>query len=58
MRSDEIERAWAIIDPLIAAVESPDGVVPEEYPVGSAGPPSADAFLAKSGRAWVSVCHK
>jgi glucose-6-phosphate 1-dehydrogenase len=52
MGNDEIERAWAIVDPLIAASEGPDGPRPETYPVGSYGPPCADALLAKEGRAW------
>src|SRR5581483_1749456 len=31
MRSDEIERAWEIMDPLTAAAERPDGAKPMEY---------------------------
>ena len=57
MRADELDKAWEIMDPLIAAVESPDGVVPDEYAVGSAGPPAADAFLGKTGRKWMSLCQ-
>jgi glucose-6-phosphate 1-dehydrogenase len=57
MRADELDKAWEIMDPLIAAVESDDGIVPSEYPVGSAGPTSADEFLARSGRKWLSLCH-
>ncbi|HXG11825.1 MAG TPA: glucose-6-phosphate dehydrogenase [Gemmataceae bacterium] len=57
MRSDEIERAWEIMDPLIAASERPDAPAPEIYAVGSAGPAGADAFLAREGRAWLSLCH-
>ncbi|HEY1377082.1 MAG TPA: glucose-6-phosphate dehydrogenase, partial [Gemmataceae bacterium] len=52
MRSDEIERAWAIMDPVIAAVERAGGPVPEAYPVGSYGPKCADELLARDGRAW------
>ena len=55
MGSDEIERAWAIVDPLITATESPNGPRPEAYPVGSYGPACADAMLAKDGRAWQNV---
>jgi glucose-6-phosphate 1-dehydrogenase len=57
MRSDEIERAWQIMDPLIAATQRRDCPVPETYPVGSDGPPCADAFLARDGRHWLSLCH-
>jgi len=57
MRSDEIERAWEIVDPLIAVVEKGDTVKPLEYAVGSQGPKCADAFLARTGRSWLSLCH-
>ena len=57
MRNDEIERAWEIIDPLIAAVEKPETSCPENYAVGSNGPAAADAFLAREGRSWLSLCH-
>ena len=52
MRSDEIERAWTIIDPIIAAVERDGGPSPETYTVGSFGPKCADELLAKDGRKW------
>jgi glucose-6-phosphate 1-dehydrogenase len=56
MRSDEIERAWEVMDPLIAAAE---GVCPppEEYAVGSHGPANVGALLAAEGRQWLSMCH-
>ena len=54
MRSDEIERAWEIMDPFIAAVEG--GMVkPQDYPVGSEGPRCCDDYLAPMGRAWLPV---
>jgi glucose-6-phosphate 1-dehydrogenase len=52
MRSDEIERAWAVMDPLIAASERRDGPRPEEYAVGSWGPACADDLLRREGVAW------
>jgi glucose-6-phosphate 1-dehydrogenase len=57
MRSDEIERAWEVMDPLIAAAERPDAPRPTEYAKGSMGPKCADEFLAQTGRAWLSLCH-
>jgi glucose-6-phosphate 1-dehydrogenase len=57
MRSDEIERAWAIMDPLIAAIEKGQVARPTPYAVGSMGPTCADAFLAHDGRAWLNLCH-
>jgi glucose-6-phosphate 1-dehydrogenase len=56
MRSDEIERAWEIVDPIIAATERASAA-PHEYAVGSEGPVAADAFLAASGRSWLSLCR-
>jgi glucose-6-phosphate 1-dehydrogenase len=53
MRSDEIERAWQIMDPFLNALERNEGPEPLAYPVGSNGPRCADEFLARDGRTWV-----
>ena len=55
MRSDEIERAWEIMDPLIAATEEPGGPEPEEYPVGSPGPRNASGLVARDAREWIEA---
>ncbi|MGF1582014.1 MAG: glucose-6-phosphate dehydrogenase [Gemmataceae bacterium] len=57
MRADEIERAWEIMDPMIAAAE--DGTLgqPESYPVGSKGPENANSLIGQIGREWLSLCH-
>jgi glucose-6-phosphate 1-dehydrogenase len=52
MHSDEIERAWAIVDPIVQASERPDAADPEIYAVGSNGPKCADQMLAREGRRW------
>jgi glucose-6-phosphate 1-dehydrogenase len=57
MRSDEIERAWAITDPFVKASEEGPVCEPEEYPISSEGPPCANEFLARDGRAWLSLCR-
>jgi glucose-6-phosphate 1-dehydrogenase len=57
MRSDEIERAWQIIDPFIAAVERPDGPEPQLYRVGSEGPRCADELLGRQGLHWLALCR-
>jgi glucose-6-phosphate 1-dehydrogenase len=57
MRGDEIERAWEVMDPILAAVEAQSAPAPEEYAPGSEGPRSADALLAQTGRSWLSLCH-
>ena len=50
-RSDEVDAAWRIIDPLITAwQESGDALEP--YPAGSWGPDSAGELAARDGRAW------
>jgi glucose-6-phosphate 1-dehydrogenase len=56
MRNDEIERAWAIMDPLIAAAAQP-GAALQDYAPGSTGPECADAYLGRSGRQWLTLCH-
>jgi glucose-6-phosphate 1-dehydrogenase len=51
-RSDEVEAAWTIVDPIINYWT---GKKPEHFPnyaAGSWGPPIADDFLAKLGAAW------
>ena len=45
-RSDEIERAWELVDPLTVAIE------PEMYAEGMAGPSAADELLSRHGRQW------
>jgi glucose-6-phosphate 1-dehydrogenase len=55
MRSDEIERAWEIMDPLIAAVEGAKTPM-QTYPVGSMGPKCADEFIRGEGRDWLVQC--
>jgi glucose-6-phosphate 1-dehydrogenase len=52
MRADEIERAWEIMDPIIAASEDADAPAPEEYPVGSDGPQAVHELLRREGRHW------
>jgi glucose-6-phosphate 1-dehydrogenase len=56
MRSDEIERAWEIMDPVIAAAERTDAPPPETYAVSSDGPAGAEALLAREGRQWLRMC--
>jgi glucose-6-phosphate 1-dehydrogenase len=55
MRADEIERAWEIVDPLIAATQRPDAPPPEEYAVGSQGPAAAAKLLEADGREWQPI---
>ena len=52
-RRDEVEEAWAFIDPIEEAWH-PKKDAPELffYPAGSWGPEAADDLLARDGRAW------
>jgi glucose-6-phosphate 1-dehydrogenase len=50
-RADEVETAWALIDPIIQAWES-QKKEPEFYEPGTWGPKEADELLARDGRKW------
>ena len=49
-RQEEVELSWKILDPIEEFWADHDK--PEQYPAGTAGPPSADEMLARDGRAW------
>ena len=49
-RQQEVELGWRILDPVEDFWAS--YTKPEQYPAGSEGPPSADAMMARDGRAW------
>jgi glucose-6-phosphate 1-dehydrogenase len=51
-RADEVERAWEILDPILAAWEGGEGGPLHFYGAGSWGPPAADELLERDGRAW------
>jgi glucose-6-phosphate 1-dehydrogenase len=48
---EEIDKAWAWIDPIIAGWQQSD-YQPDLYRAGSWGPQSADELLARDGRYW------
>jgi len=51
-RSDAIEAAWNLIDPVLRGWEGPDSPELVIYKPGSAGPRSADELLARDKRKW------
>jgi glucose-6-phosphate 1-dehydrogenase len=56
-RSDEIETAWRLIDPILQAWEK-DGNPPlVTYRRGSSGPAESDQFMARDGRIWREECE-
>lgn len=56
-RSDGIEAAWRLIDPVITGwSSSPDAPALVEYPVNSWGPAAAVELLARDGKVWRLGC--
>ena len=55
-RSDEVELAWSIIDPILAAWNSPAAPPLEVYQKGMWGPESCDRWMRAQGREWFDVC--
>jgi glucose-6-phosphate 1-dehydrogenase len=55
-RSDEVELAWGIIDPIVAAWESPAAPPLKSYPQGDWGPESSTRWMRDQGREWFDVC--
>ncbi|MEM6441290.1 MAG: glucose-6-phosphate dehydrogenase [Pseudomonadota bacterium] len=53
MRGDEVEAAWAWVDPILAAWE--DMEPPEPYDVGSSGPEGALRLIHADGRRWREI---
>mgnify|MGYP000040520602 CR=1 FL=1 len=54
MRDDEVEAAWAWIDPAIVASEQAGGA-PLPYDAGSSGPEEALALMHRDGRRWREI---
>lgn len=55
-RSDEVEAAWEIMDPVIQGWESDDAPPLQIYDKGSDGPKAAEAFLKADQREWRHGC--
>jgi glucose-6-phosphate 1-dehydrogenase len=55
-RSDEIERAWELMDPFIDLPKGKNTPKLEFYEPGSWGPAAADTLLGKDGRRWLRGC--
>ncbi|MEM1314274.1 MAG: glucose-6-phosphate dehydrogenase [Pseudomonadota bacterium] len=53
MRGDEVEAAWAWVDPILAAWE--DMEPPEPYDIGSSGPEGALRLVHADGRRWREI---
>jgi glucose-6-phosphate 1-dehydrogenase len=55
-RSDEIEQAWKLIDPVICATSAQNYPPPFIYPHGCWGPHEADELIGHDGREWLLGC--
>jgi len=55
-RSDEIEQAWRLLEPVLKDAEKSESK-PLHYGAGCWGPKEADALLREDGRAWVYDCR-
>ncbi len=55
MRGDEVEAAWAWVDPILAAWE--DLGPPEPYDIGSSGPEGALSLIHADGRRWMEIAE-
>ena len=55
-RSDHIQEAWSIVDPLLQGGENHDTPSPHIYEHGSWGPQTADVLLSEDGHSWQRVC--
>jgi glucose-6-phosphate 1-dehydrogenase len=51
-RSDEVEAAWEVIDPLLAYLEKNPATDLPTYPAGSMGPAEANEMLKAEGSKW------
>ena len=54
-RSDEVEFAWSIVDPMIAAWQSPAAPDLEIHPRQMWGPESCADWMRAQGREWFDV---
>ena len=56
-RSDDIEMAWRLVDPIVTGWEEAEDAPPLGiYEPGSMGPEEAEAFLRRDGRVWRMGC--
>ena len=55
-RSDEVELAWSIIDPIIAAWRSPAAPPLHCYETGLWGPTQSTDWMHSQSREWFDVC--
>jgi glucose-6-phosphate 1-dehydrogenase len=55
-RSDEVEQAWRIMDPIITAWRSPAAPQLFTYETGMWGPSESTEWMERQGRSWFDIC--
>lgn len=55
MRSDEVEAAWEVVMPFVAAWEENPSMNFPNYSAGSWGPESAEQLIARDGFHWITL---
>jgi glucose-6-phosphate 1-dehydrogenase len=55
-RSDEVEKAWGIIDPFVQSWSSDTTPSIPTYPQGNWGPAVSDTWMRTQGRSWFDLC--
>ena len=53
-RSDAVEAAWRVVDPILAAWENEPPPAFPNYAAGTRGPEEADDLIARDGALWRS----
>jgi glucose-6-phosphate 1-dehydrogenase len=53
IRSDEVDQAWCVVDPILRSWEAGDPPL-VTYPAGTWGPPEAEGLIEATGRQWRS----
>ena len=51
-RADQVEAAWAVVEPVLRGWENTPPRHFPNYAAGSDGPSAANELLARDGRAW------
>jgi glucose-6-phosphate 1-dehydrogenase len=55
-RSDEVELAWTIMDPILSAWEKTHQPELAQYEQGTWGPDASRQWMERDGRQWVDMC--
>jgi glucose-6-phosphate 1-dehydrogenase len=54
MRADQVEAAWALLQPVLDAWTAHPAVHFPNYAAGSWGPESAEGLISRDGRSWLA----